>query len=244
MKSTVNILIEHESVFINACLNGHLELAKWSSEIKPTINISYDCLFRFTCFYGHLEVAKWLLEIKPRLIISACDELAFRYACQCGHLEVAKWLLVIKPTINISACSEVAFRYACQSGHLELAKWLFEICQTINISTDNEYAFKIACLRHHLEVVKWFHTLYPEIYNYEVMNDEIICLINKSIKTIQTIVKEEKEECCICQDKLEEINTNCGHTFCHYCINHYYNELDKKTCPYCRQNIKHFIKIM
>jgi ankyrin repeat protein len=199
------------------------------------------------CFYGHLNVAKWLYEINPRINISEDDEYIFRNACLKGHLDIAKWLLEISPTIDISINNEFAFRGACVNGHLEVVKWLLEISPTINIGACREEAFRRSCEMRHLELVKWFHSLNPKKYNFEQNPDgSIICLINKNIniKITQTMSKEEKEVCNICYDKLEEINTNCGHSFCNDCINHYCNILQKKSCPYCRQNITYFIGVL
>ena len=83
-------------------------------------------VFLYACFNGNLNLAKWLLEIKPTINISAYDEFAFHYACNNGYLNVAKWLLKIKPTINISAHNEYAFCEACKNEHLDIVKWLLE----------------------------------------------------------------------------------------------------------------------
>jgi hypothetical protein len=59
-----------------ACLYGHLELAKWLLQVKPTINISTLCSHAFygSCTYGHLHVAQWLQSLKPYLYVINYDE--------------------------------------------------------------------------------------------------------------------------------------------------------------------------
>jgi hypothetical protein len=52
--------------------------------------------FREACVFGHLEVAKWLLSVKPDINISANNEEPFRLACFARKLEVAKWLQSLK----------------------------------------------------------------------------------------------------------------------------------------------------
>ena len=80
--------------------------------------------FRWACKNGHLVVAQWLYEIKPSLDISAENEYAFRMACVKGHLDIAQWLYQIKPTLDISVDNEYAFQYACEKGYLEIAQWI------------------------------------------------------------------------------------------------------------------------
>jgi hypothetical protein len=55
--------INFDKVFLYACKNGHLNIAKHMLQIKPTIDIS-DA-FRWACKNGHLDVAQWLLQINP-----------------------------------------------------------------------------------------------------------------------------------------------------------------------------------
>ena len=53
--------------------------------------------FIYDCFYGHLAVAQWLYQIKPTIDISTRDEHTFRGACGRGHLELAQWLQTLIP---------------------------------------------------------------------------------------------------------------------------------------------------
>jgi ankyrin repeat protein len=57
-----------------------------------------ECAFRSACINGHLEVAKWLLEeVKPDIDISVEGDQAFRVACENEHSEVAEWLQSLYP---------------------------------------------------------------------------------------------------------------------------------------------------
>jgi hypothetical protein len=76
------------------------------------------------CGDGHLLVAQWLYEIKPTLNISVGNEWAFQYACANGHLLVAQWLYQVKPTLDISAYNEYAFKMACDNGYLLVAQFI------------------------------------------------------------------------------------------------------------------------
>jgi hypothetical protein len=63
----INISPDNEHAFRCACENGHLELAQWLYQIKPTINISAynEEAFRLACSYGHFDVAQWLQSLTP-----------------------------------------------------------------------------------------------------------------------------------------------------------------------------------
>ena len=161
--------------FINACANGHLEVAKsLVDNFSSTLNVSAqdDYAFRDACLNGHFEVAKWLVHINPSVNVSACDNYAFRYACLNGHLKVAKWLIAIKPSIDISAVNNHAFKMVCICGRLEVAKWLVQIrpyhyVLELNQSQTRILSWKIRPIRD----VKWLERAVPVLaYNSKTPN--------------------------------------------------------------------------
>ena len=64
------------------------------------------------------------------------------------------------------------------------------------------------------------------------------------ITPIDILEKCNKELCLICDETTEELVTDCNHSFCKMCIENWYVNYSNKTCPYCRQDIQHFIKIV
>jgi hypothetical protein len=89
------------------------------------ISAGVEEAFRDACGRGHLDLAQWLYQTKPTIYISAFDGLAFRGACMEGHLDVAQWLYTIKPNINISHSGfDQTFRFVCYNQHLDVAQWL------------------------------------------------------------------------------------------------------------------------
>ena len=48
---------------------------------------------------------------------------------------------------------------------------------------------------------------------------------------------ETQLQCAVCSEVLvEATSVNCGHTFCHFCINEWKKK--KANCPVCRADIK------
>jgi hypothetical protein len=254
-----------------ALKHGHVQIAKW---LLLNYNINILEKFHLVCISGNVEVAKWLLEVIPNIqeefLLISCNcnveeakwllsmyhhdtilfkqfGIGFYKACFYGHLELAKWLFEITPAIVIAVHCDIAFRTTCERGHLELAKWLLELNPDMKAYCDE--SFRNACEEGHLELAEWFQSLNPD--KYIILDDErkdkfkfIPYKIIQQLTIQNTIVKKEKEKCTICSDYLEEINTNCGHIFCKDCITHYYLDLDNNSCPYCRQIITHFIKVV
>jgi hypothetical protein len=91
-----------------------------------------------------------------------------------------------------------------------------------------------------LEVVQWLQSLFPEKYSFQRENGRINYQVMKAKRTIQNKITMEKEQivkCAICDDNLSDVQTDCKHLFCEYCITIW---LDKSnTCPYCREEIKY-----
>lgn len=245
--------VYNDEIFTRACMNGHLELAKWLLTVNPHTNISIyeEEAFGVACQYGHLEVAKWLLLVKPDINVSACDEYAFRCACENGHLVVAKWLLSIKPNIDISACDERAFRWACQRGHLEVAQWLISVKPSLNVSANEDCAFRWVCDKEYsdLKMALWLQSLKPEKYHLTIENGKITHWEVRVFLAIcpQSISLQEVEEfnrvCLICQEHPVELQTNCLHHFCKDCIQMWHNNYST-TCPYCRSNILECVQVI
>jgi hypothetical protein len=158
-------------MFIEACADGRLRLAKWIHRLNPFLRrLVYSNAFFWACCHGHLRVAQWLLQVKPEIINRSVDnQILFRFICYYGRLEVAQWLLQVKPNIDISASEEEAFRAACENGHLEVAQWLLQVKPTIDISVSYNYAFLHACEKRRLRVAQWLATLKPE---YEIVNED------------------------------------------------------------------------
>ena len=192
--------------------------------------------FRVACENGHLVVAQWLYDLKPTLDISAQNEYAFKMACYSGHLDVAQWLYYIKPTLNISADNENAFRYTCHNGHLQVAQWLYQSKPTLDISAYKEEAFRFACAYGHLQVAQWIQSLNPNKYVIlHVENKKIKYRIIQTLNKINTIVyMDQLDNCPICSESVCDIQTSCKHTFCESCIQTWFNSNQGQTCPYCR----------
>ena len=49
-------------------------------------------------------------------------------------------------------------------------------------------------------------------------------------------------ECPVCYAPETKCKLVCGHSFCYQCINHWYQEFGKRTCPMCREDIQFFIE--
>jgi hypothetical protein len=258
IKPTIDVSIDDEYAFRNACTNGHFEIAKWLLSVKPTINISANGEFAFVnaCKNGHFEIAKWLHSLQKNMTIHAlaADECAFHNACEKGHLEIAQWLFSVweKLDIEISEDNYIhSFILACKNGNLEVAQWLLSIYESIDIASCNNAAFKYACSRNRINIAQWLQSLLPEHYKIVIENNQIIeyyiivelpYMKNIVELTIQHI---EDNVCPICYDSHVEVQTNCGHNFCDSCMTNYYSKCENTcNCPYCRQPVTSFTKLV
>lgn len=240
-----------------ACKYGNIEIAKWMLTVEHRVIRQYmadDSLpFGISCFHGQLEMAKWLLKINPSFVITNKEEASFCNACKGGQIEVAQWLLSLKPNINISVNNESPFTTSCYYGYLKMAQWLLTIKPDIDISANNNIAFVSACKNKHIDVALWLRDLKPEKYELIVKNNAIISYNVKQslpiLYDISIISDEENNICPICYDenKICEVQTNCGHNFCTECITMHYNisfkNSNKCICPCCRQKVTNYFKV-
>jgi hypothetical protein len=226
------------NTFTEACRKGNLNLLKWmlENDNHNCINISgtrwnKEFPFKVACANGHLEVAKWLLEIKSDIDISVDNEDAFRYVCREGHIEIAKWLYEVKPDIDVSVCFYEPIRYACAHGYLELAKWLYETFPGIDLNICDQFTFPHISYTDHPEIVDWIHSIIYSENNGAVKEIIYSLEVKRNSKLEQT--------CCVCYEKAD-IETSCGHYGCEEC----FTRIADHTCPYCRQFITDYFKLI
>ena len=79
------------NLFINACSNGKLCIAKSLLKNNPDINISANINYAFllACSLGQLEISQWLLTINRNIDISANNEYIFRQPINIQNLEIS-----------------------------------------------------------------------------------------------------------------------------------------------------------
>jgi len=147
----------------NACIGGHLEMAKWIREIINDDGIikSPDCKYIFSkvCEDGHFEMAKWLYKTYKYIDIHLLDDYAFRWTISNGHYKIAKWLYGLDGKIDLHINSDYAFIAACSSGNLRMAKWIYGLDKGFDLSLANYQCFRSACINGRLNIVKWLYAL-------------------------------------------------------------------------------------
>jgi len=83
----------------------------YSTHPGINISINDEYAFRNACCSGYLEIAQWLLEIKPDLRITANNDEAFRNACMSRKHEVAKWLTTVSSRYKIIKINKMGHIY-------------------------------------------------------------------------------------------------------------------------------------
>jgi ankyrin repeat protein len=187
--------------FLKACVNGHLETAKWLYTVEGRFYTSKNSLLIGVCMNNQLEVLQWLYKIDPQILsrpqlmvdvtenalIKKYFELSnwlldfqpymfnklFYSMCAKNHIETVKYMYGICPEYSLLNYFS-AFCSACSGGSLEIAKWILEIHPELDISASNEYAFCCACENNHIEIVKWLFEINPTM-DISALDEDAFC---------------------------------------------------------------------
>ena len=189
--------------------------------------------FKVACANGQIHVARWLLKEAPGIDVSIDCEDPLRYACREGHFEIVKWLYDINPNMDVTVCFFQPFTNACNNGYIEIAKWLYATFPEVREMVKNaesvfsifKYSMAYNYTNYH-EIANWLKQIKPQSVK------EIIYSLNVKRKS-------NSENCCICYEK-SNIETSCGHFGCEEC----FSLIPDHTCPYCRQFITDYFKIV
>lgn len=145
-----------------ACINGHLNVAKWLSEKGLVFEqgSSYakwklSHIIEKTCEQGHIPIVLWLLS-NMTFLKDEYKQNMFVETCKHGHLELVKILRSKFPDMSIELGIELASKY----GQLEIVQYLSDY----NLSDDViNQAFYNASRKGHLDVLKWFYCKFPNL---------------------------------------------------------------------------------
>lgn len=196
----------NQTVFINSCKYGSLEVARWLTGFGFQINFHHG--FFVTCKYGHIELAKWLYS-SGNVKIDLIDETPFKYACVNGNIEIAEWLYEINKInnkeIDISEYADDLFLTAWNIRSLPIAKLINKIhkiekclkyeifCECckydnldfakwlysfgdINVNSEDNNPFRLACMCGHLNIAKWIYFL--GVIDMQIIREEFLISCN------------------------------------------------------------------
>ncbi len=155
LNDPVDIHIDGEYPFIQACKCSNVVLVKWLLEVGEStkhfvdVRINNDFPFKIACNSTFDEELPKILYLKSYEYANPIDihtqnEYPFRVACKNCELGIAMWLYEIGETtghpINIRICGDFAFRkackYVCYYGDTFIAKWLTTLCDDYVFPSD------------------------------------------------------------------------------------------------------------
>lgn len=148
----------------------------------------YTRVFVLACTNKYLEVAKYLFSKFPSINIHTNNEYAFRLACACGYLDIVKYLCSLDGKINIFAERMYAFKMACEKDYLDVIKYLTGLNQYRLIENhEHEELLRISCNHGHIQIAEWllqqtilnengkidiYNIIYPILDDNDSLNDK------------------------------------------------------------------------
>ena len=147
---------EANTAFCEACVNGHLDVARWLFDNVPGLDVHarHDAAFRNASMYGHLTIARWLHDDVGGVDVDYYADLWFQRVCRNGHVDVARWLHDHVGGVDAHADDDQAFTFACSHGQLDVARWLHEHVGGVSVHAYDQ-AFIWACNHDWRQVALW-----------------------------------------------------------------------------------------
>ena len=237
----LNLSINNNSIFRDACKYGKLKLIRWLLKIRPNINLlneNYDYLQNLFV-YGYTDIIKIVIQKNP-LILDRNIRNIFIYACTNNNYTILKWILKSKSHEINQSDIEFGFYKSCKYDYLKIAKLIYKTFKNI-IESTIEINLSVICEFNSQDTAQWIVSLYPKRflfkYNSEDKLENFIIFENLILpKTNSSNLKKNIKECCICQDNVSDIVTHCNHYYCKYCIIKWI--FKSNNCPYCRSKLK------
>lgn len=151
----INVIKEGNLLDIQNYYNDNPDIEKYTNCSNAFCN---------ACVNGHLEVAKWLLKVKPNINISIKNDDAFKSTCKNNFVQIAKWFTILDlkyfVVINNNKIVKYNIRYVPFDKNIKLHLHLIDesehtcpICyeNIINIQTNCKHNFCKSCIITHYE---------------------------------------------------------------------------------------------
>jgi hypothetical protein len=135
--------------------------------------------------------------------------------------------------MDVTVCFFQPFTNACNNGYIEIAKWLYATFPEVREMVKN--AESVFGIFRYSMIYPW--TNYPNIVKW--LNQIKPQSVKEIIYSLNVKRTSNSENCCICYEK-SNIETSCGHFGCEECL----SLIPDHTCPYCRQFITDYFKIV
>jgi len=119
----------------------------------------------------------------------------------------------------------------------EILSKLLHLNKYIMFSEINENIFLDACRNNNLKLAKWICAKNKR-YEIIVKNGKIVHYSIIRLRCKFTEKRKTDNDCVICYNT-SNVKTSCGHDGCEDC----FITWGRKSCPVCRQDIKHFTLI-